>query len=252
MPRRPMAFTTFDAPNVRRSTGTGPSGARSAAVRGAGHWSSPLMLMNGSGASRGRAGPFLLARAFQRRDCPGVSPDQLYRAAGAAALAGGVLRIIAAFPLSAGPTTLEWLYTAIDALLLLGLIGIYLSRAARLGYLGFASFVVAVVALSFIGGPDADPFGFSTYQEGATTLAIAMVGLSLAWVRAGERPWIAPLLWFSSVVIAGILALLPAPLPSYGLSAAGILFGAGFGAAGLVLLRRNSAGGGPSSPAATI
>lgn len=179
-------------------------------------------------------------------------PDQLYRAAGAAALAGGLLRIMAAFPLPTDAASLEWLYAAIDVLLLFGVIGIYLSRAPRLGYLGFASFVVAVAALSFIGGPDSDPFGFSTYQEGATTLAIAMVGLSLAWVRAGERPWGAPLLWFASIVIAGVLALLPSPLPAYGLSAAGVLFGAGFAAAGLELMLRISAGGGPGSRAAML
>jgi hypothetical protein len=198
----------------------------------------------------------LLARKFQRRDCAVVLPDHLYRAAGAAALAGGLLRIIAAFPLSADAITFEWLYTAIDVLLLFGVIGIYLARATRLGYLGFASFVVAIAALSFIGGPDADPFGFSTYQEGATTLAIAMVGLSLAWIRAGERPWVAPLLWFASIVIAGVFALLPSPMPSYGHSyghsAAGILFGAGFAAAALELLRQGSAGSGPGSRAPTL
>jgi hypothetical protein len=176
-----------------------------------------------------------------------MTPIQLYRAAGAAAFAGGVLRIVSSFPITSDQYTLEWLYTGIDVLLLFGVIGIYLARAERLGFLGLASFGVAVAALSFIGGPDADPFGFSTYQEGATTLAIAMVGLSLAWLRAGEKPLFAPACWFASVIAAGVLAMLPAPLPSYGFTVAGILFGAGFALAGLDLMR--SARGGERAAA---
>jgi hypothetical protein len=136
------------------------------------------------------------------------------------------------------PITLEWLYAGIDVLLTLGLIGIYLGRAAQLGFLGFASFAVAIAALSFIGGPDADPFGFSTYEQGAAALAIAMVGLSLAWVRAGERPLSPALCWFGSVIAAGVLGLLPGPWPDYGFLAAGVLFGAGFVSAGAAHMRR--------------
>lgn len=161
----------------------------------------------------------------------------LFRLSGAAAIAGGLLRIAAGLPLLSDPITLEWLYTAIDVLLLFGLMGIYLQRAERLGFLGLASFAVGVAALSFIGGPDADPFGFSTYQEGAMTLAIAMVALSLAWLRAGERPLIAPACWFGSVVVAGVLGLIPG-LAQYGLTAAGILFGSGFAIAGADLIRK--------------
>ena len=58
------------------------------------------------------------------------------------------LRIFVAFPLLSDPVTLEWLYTGIDVLFLLGLIGIYLDRFERLGFLGLASFGVAVAALS--------------------------------------------------------------------------------------------------------
>jgi hypothetical protein len=165
------------------------------------------------------------------------TPDQLFRLAGAAAIAGGAMRIVASFPLIDDAAMLEWLYAAIDVLLLFGLIGIYLARAGRLGFLGLASFGVAVAALSFIGGPDADPFGFSTYQEGATALAIAMVGLSIAWLRVGERPFAAPACWFGSIIAAGVLGMLPDPAPSYGLAAAGVLFGAGFVSAGLDLIR---------------
>lgn len=168
-----------------------------------------------------------------------MNAKQLFALSGVAAIAGGLLRILAAFPLITDPVTLEWLYTAIDVLLLMGLMGIYLARAVRLGFLGLASFGVAVTALSFIGGPDADPFEFSTYEEGATALAIAMVGLSIAWLQRGERPIWAPLCWFGSVVCVGLLNFIPL-LTQYGFMLAGILFGLGFALAGLELLRRRA------------
>lgn len=167
-----------------------------------------------------------------------MSPAQLYRLSGAAALAGGLARVVASFGWIEDALTLEWLYTTIDVLLLFGVMGLYLVRARALGFLGLASFAVAVAALSFIGGPDADPFGFSTYEQGAATLAIAMVGLSIAWLRARERPLAAPLCWFASAIAVGVLALAPAPFPGYGLMLAGVLFGAGFVSAGLDLWRR--------------
>ncbi len=170
-----------------------------------------------------------------------ITPRSLLALAGMAAICGGLARNFAAFPLLTDPGDREWLYTVIDILLLFGLLGVYLDRAGRLGFLGLGSFSVGMAALSFIGGPDADPFGFSTYEQGATVLAIAMVGLSLAWLRAGERPIWAPLCWFASALAAGVLDRLPAPAPDYALTAAGVLFGAGFVCAGLPLI--NARGG---------
>lgn len=166
-----------------------------------------------------------------------VNASILFRLSGFAAILGGLGRVAAAFPSPLDAMALEGLYTAIDVLFVLGLIGIYLARAEALGFLGLAAFAVAMAALSFIGGPDSDPFGFSTYQEGATVLAIALVGLSIAWVRSGQRPLAPPLLWFTSVLAAGVLGMLPATAP-YGFPAAGLLFGAGFVAAGWDLVRR--------------
>lgn len=165
-----------------------------------------------------------------------MKPAQLFLLSGIAAIAGGLARIATSFPLITDPVQLEWLYTVIDILLLFGIIGIYLQRAERLGFLGLLSFVIAVAALSFIGGPDADPFGFSTYEQGAATLAIALIGLSIAWVREGQRPLTAPACWFLSVIAVGVLGLTPATA-SYGMPVAGVLFGAGFVFAGLALTR---------------
>ena len=166
-----------------------------------------------------------------------ITATQLFRLSAAAAMVGGLLRIFVAFPLLSDPVTLEWLYTGIDVLFLLGLIGIYLDRFERLGFLGLASFGVAVAALSFIGGPDADPFGFSTYEQGAMTLAIAMVGLSIAWVRVSEKPLGPAFCWFGSIVVVGAAQVLSLP-QAYGFTAAGVLFGAGFVWAGLELMLR--------------
>lgn len=184
------------------------------------------------------AGLFFVASKRRRpQERRVVTYAALFRLAGFAAIAGGVLRIAASFPISDNPIALEWLYTAIDVLLLFGLIGIYLQRAERLGFLGLAGFAVGGAALSFIGGPDADPFGFSTYEQGAAVLAIAMLGLSLAWIRAGERPLAPPLLFFASAIAASLLNMIP-DMAVYGLPLAGALFGAAFTVAGLALLRR--------------
>jgi len=165
-----------------------------------------------------------------------MNTQQLFALSGAAAISGGLLRIFSAFAVIGDPVTLEWLYTAIDVLLLFGLMGIYLSRAERLGFLGLASFGVAVAALSFIGGPDADVFGFSTYEQGAAALAIAMVGLSIAWLQRGERPLWAPACWFGSVICVGLFNFIP-PISQYGFPLAGALFGLGFVLAGWPLLK---------------
>lgn len=167
-----------------------------------------------------------------------MKQDALYKLAGFAAIAGGLIDIIRVFPVLTDPITREWLYTVIDILLVFGLIGIYLVRAEKLALLGLASFAVTMAGLNFIGGPDADPFGFSTGEQGMAVIAIGMIGFSIAWLRAGERPLSPPLLWFGSAVAAGVLGMMPAPMPDYALKVATILFGAGFVMAGWQLARR--------------
>jgi hypothetical protein len=167
-----------------------------------------------------------------------MNTRNLFRLSGAAALLGGLLRALSALSLPLTAPALELLWTAIDVLLTLGLIGIYLIRAEKLGLLGLAGFALAMASLSFIGGPDADPFGFSTYEQGAAALVISLIGLSIAWLRAGERPIAPPICWFGVAVADGLLNMGPEPLPSFGFMAAGLLFAAGFVAAGWDLLRR--------------
>lgn len=167
-----------------------------------------------------------------------MQKDALYKLSGLAAILGGGLDILRVFPILTDPITREWLYAAIDVLLVFGLIGIYLIRAERLALLGLASFAVTMAGLSFIGGPDADTLGFSTGEQGMAVIAIGMIGLSIAWLRASEKPIAPPICWFGSAVAAGVLGMLPAPAPDYALKAATILFGAGFVLAGLQFIRR--------------
>lgn len=162
----------------------------------------------------------------------------LIRLAGAAAILGGGLRMASALPLPLTAIASEALWTTIDIFLTLALIGIYLVRADKLGFLGLAGFALAMASLSFIGGPDADVFGFSTYEQGAAALAISLVGFSIAWLRAGQRPLGPPLLWFGSVLAVGVFGMLPPPFSGFGFPAAGALFGAAFVWAGFDLLRR--------------
>lgn len=169
-----------------------------------------------------------------------MNADHLYRLAGAAAVLGGLLRVLSAASPPFDQMSLEALWTIIDILLTLGLMGVYLARADKLGFLGFAGFALAIASLSFIGGPDADVFGFSTYEQGSAALAISLIGLSIAWLRARVRPLAPPLLWFASVICVGVFNLLPTPLPTYGFPVAGALFGLAFMAAGWDLLRRKT------------
>ena len=70
-------------------------------------------------------------------------------------------------------------------------------------------------------------------------LAIAMAGLSIAWLSRRQRPYAPAVLWFASLAAGGALTQAPG-LAAYGLPIAGALFGAGFVAAGLDLLRRGA------------
>lgn len=170
-------------------------------------------------------------RIMQTR--PQTSIHGLHRMAGVAALLGGGARVAASFiPWSPGDASLEALYAAIDMLLLLGLFGVYARKAAVLGPVGLIGFVAATCALSLIGGPDADPFGVSTYRVGASILSVAMALFGVvALVRRAMPPW-APICWLASLG-AGLASTGADASGSF--MAAGVLFGAGFVAAGLEL-----------------
>lgn len=159
----------------------------------------------------------------------------LERLAGVSAILGGLARIGAGLLPADGSPMIEALYDLTDVLMLLGLIGWYARYAGALGWLGVAGFAAAVAAFSFIGGPDADPFPFSTYQVGAAVLAIAMTVLSAAaLLRRAGPPW-APIAWIAALALG--IAAGAAPQIALLFVGAGLCFGLGFVLAGLSLLR---------------
>ena len=83
-----------------------------------------------------------VARPLGRLHRPRMNSDQLYRLSGVAAVTGGALRIVSAFPLVTDPSQQQWLWVIIDIFLTLGMIGIYLSRDEKLGLIGIASLVI--------------------------------------------------------------------------------------------------------------
>jgi len=169
----------------------------------------------------------------------------LVRLAGAAAALGGAARVLSAFvPYVPSHPGLEALYAAIDVLLSFGLVGAYLTRAREIGVAGLCAFVLAASGLSFIGGPDADVFGFSTYQVGGAVVALAMAAFgAIVLVRRAAAPW-APACWIASLAAGLVASLGPAGDSRYAhwaFVAAGVLFGAGFVAIGREMLRQPGA-----------
>ena len=155
--------------------------------------------------------------------------------AGAAALAGGALRLAAIFATSAfAPQTLAWFYLLIDILLMLGLAGWYHARAERLGGAGLTGFVIAIVAILLI--RSAGLFGAATYQTGAALFAVGLAVMSVPALLGADRPLLAPALWLACLS-AGIAALALKPLAAPLGTAAVVLFGLGYLAAGVELLR---------------
>ena len=78
-----------------------------------------------------------------------IDDRALYRLAGFAAVAGGLLRIGTSFLV--WDSTLVWqeaLADGIDVLLLFGFMGIYLARRTALGWAGLAAFVLAAPGIT--------------------------------------------------------------------------------------------------------
>ena len=144
------------------------------------------------------------------------------RLSGAAAIAGGVLRIADSFTVHAlPPATLAMLYFVTDVLLLAGIASIWWQRRRSLS---IAVFVIGILMIR------ASAFGIGGYQLGAAVALLGLAGYSLMTLyRRSGAPW-APVAWLIALGfgIAGTLGFEPALMTA----AAGIAFGAGFIAAG--------------------
>ena len=159
---------------------------------------------------------------------------------GIAAVAGGLLRVLAALPSLAGLHNVQWLYLAIDWLLLLALFALYVRNAARLRRAGLAALCVAVAAICLIRSQAS--FGSWAYPLGATALTGSV--LALAFCLRRRRRFAAALwIWSASTAIGSIVIFRP-DLGGVAFGIAGAIFGAGFVVVGLEL----ASFGGRSAP----
>jgi len=128
----------------------------------------------------------------------------------------------------------QQVYFAIDFLLLLGLFGLYAEHAAKIGWFGAAGLAVFVFGILIVRSPHVSFFGAGGYQAGAAIALLGITALGAMMLLQGIAR-LAPLLWFGALA-AGLLgaAGLQAGLAT---AIAGLLFAAGFVAAGAASLR---------------
>jgi len=158
----------------------------------------------------------------------------LLRLAALAAVIGGGLRISAGLvPAMMDAPSRELLYFTVDALLIAGLMGLYLDRSRELGWSGILGFAIAVLGLLIVRSAQMRVFGIGGYAVGAPVALIGTTLLGVSLALRGTQRWAAGL-WLASLAI-GHAASFGAG-ESWIPLAAGILFGAGFVAAGFALL----------------
>jgi hypothetical protein len=158
------------------------------------------------------------------------------RLAAFAAIAGGLLRALAVLlPISdMSQQSLQQFYFVTDFLLLLGVFGLYARNSAKLDLVGAACLSIFVFGILVVRSPHVTLFGAGGYQAGAAIALLGIVGLGTMMLSRGIAH-LAPILWFLALA-AGLSAAMgfqagPAT------AIAGLLFGAGFVAAGAGSLR---------------
>lgn len=160
-----------------------------------------------------------------------MTDASLRRAAGAAALAGGILRIVNVVldgRLPAG--TMHVIYFVEDLLLLFGLLGIWLGQREQLGVLGLVGALLGILGLFTIRSQVL--FGAWGYQLGAGELLVGLVLVGARMLRHGRR--LAPILWVLSLLL-GLGSLVPSLAAPFARVAA-VCFGAGYVVAGWQLV----------------
>ena len=161
-----------------------------------------------------------------------VSMPAVARVLAFCAIAGGLLRIADSFAANYLPAdTLPALYLATDIFLLSGMAGFWWRRRRMLGIAGTAGLAIFVAGILMI---RASAFGVVGYQLGATVALLGFASYSIeTLIRRSAAPW-APLLWLLSLAlgIAGVAGIAPQSM----ILAAGMVFGAGFVAAGVEIL----------------
>ena len=154
------------------------------------------------------------------------------------AILAGALRIISTF---AGARLVgdyaEVLYLLIDVGLLGSVLAAYLSCSVALGTLGFVGFGFALVGAASIVGPDGAMFGAPIYQVGGGSMVVGLALVAAAQLRARINRVGSSLCWLMALVAAGFSTTVPVSFMILG-----VVFGLGFMALGLELLREAKAG----------
>ena len=159
----------------------------------------------------------------------------IVRFGGCAAIAGGLLRLMAAIPASQNLPGVQWLYLSIDCLLLFGLLAIYVRHADKLGRLGLIAFCTGVAAICVIRSQMA--LGGWTYIGGALALSLSLGTLG-AMLRSQPGFQFAPYSWAASIITGAVATALPS-FDAISFTVAGALFGVGFVCVGVGLLSKN-------------
>ena len=165
-----------------------------------------------------------------------MNDANLPRTLGIAAITGGLLRVIAAFiPWTPDSGPLEILYDVIDVLLLFGLMGVYFATRAQIGLPGFVSFAIAETGIASIVGPDTTAFGIDTYQVGVLVITAGLTLFAIQLLLTRAISWWVPVCWIGSTAIG--VGATAGGNPALGFLVGGLLFGLGFVAAGVALVR---------------
>lgn len=154
--------------------------------------------------------------------------DMLLRLSAVAAILGGGLRATGAFLSKADIHLQQTAYFITDLMLIFGLCGIYLSRSNRLGLTGLLGFATSITGILMV-----RTLGPGSYVLGASVTLLGVVVLGVTMLAKAAVPRMAPVLWIVSLIV-GLIGLLPFRI-NWGVTAAGVVFGLGFIAAGVEL-----------------
>jgi hypothetical protein len=162
-----------------------------------------------------------------------MNKTTLLRLAAIAAILGGALRISDAFFTASGTQLQQFTYFATDVMLIFGLCGIYFSRSNRLGFAGLFGFFLAITGILMVRSSALSVFGVSAYLVGAAVTLLGVDLISIIMLIRGAFPKFVPALWITSLIF-GVIGMFGAAI-NWAAPLAGVTFGVGFIAAGLIL-----------------
>lgn len=168
-----------------------------------------------------------------------MNKSSLLRLAAIAAILGGALRIGDAFLTNSGTQLQQVAYFATDVMLIFGLCGIYFSRSDRLGFAGLFGFFLAITGILMVRSSALSVFGVSAYLVGAAVTLLGVDLISIIVLIRGVFPKLVPILWIASLIF-GVIGMFGAAI-HWAVPLAGVAFGAGFIAAGLILYSDDAA-----------